>query len=117
MRSGIVLITLGLVLAAHPALAQFDRGGGPAGDFRVEDRPITAPSIGSPDVMGSPPNPMRFGSVLGGKPPDDVLKGLDNDLGRSTIEPPGTILRDRPLGPVLRPGEDLGRRPAALSLF
>lgn len=71
-----------------PAPAQMIPGG-PSGDFRVNDRPGTAPTVGPPGGPSLPPDPMMFRDIIGPKPSDEVLKSIDKDLGRSTSERSG----------------------------
>jgi hypothetical protein len=70
---------LWLSVVGFPALAQVDRSGGPV-EFRSADRPISAPTLrfaesASPEV----------GKSLPAIPPapDDVLKQIDKELGRT----------------------------------
>jgi hypothetical protein len=74
------------VLTAVPSFAQL--GGSPSGDFRVNDRPGTSPTVGPP---GGPSlaGPGIFPDPTGAKSPDELLKRLDKDLGRSTVSPLG----------------------------
>jgi hypothetical protein len=81
---------------------------GPSGDFRSMDRPATMPLVGPSGVPGVPPDPMRFGDTIGSRPSQDILKSIDKDLGRSTIERPDERAEIRLWH---RPGEDLGKGP------
>jgi len=108
MRPLMTRFILGVSIAFGfaPAHSQLDRGSG--GDLRVDDRPITAPSLS--------PDPTRFFDPVGAKPSGDILKSLDKELARSPVEPPPAgIPRDRPM--EARPGADLGKRPPAYSTF
>jgi hypothetical protein len=60
--------------------------GGPSGDFRVNDRPGTNPTVGPPGGPSLPPTSMMFRDTLGSKSPDEILKSIDMDLVRSTLE-------------------------------
>jgi hypothetical protein len=60
---------------------------GPSGDFRVEDRPGTAPTVGPPGGPSLPPGPASFRDPTGAKSPDAILKSLDKELGSSTLSP------------------------------
>ncbi len=84
MRSVVPLLFLGLVISVS-ALAQPGQLG-PAGDFRVNDRPGTAPTVGPPGGPSPPPGPTLFRDFTGAKRPDEILKSLDKDLGRGTPE-------------------------------
>jgi len=75
-----------LVLTAAPSFAQL--GGSPSGDFRVNDRPGTSPTVGPPGGP-SPAGPGIFPDPTGAKSPDELLKRLDKDLGRGTELPLG----------------------------
>lgn len=79
-----------------------------SGDFRSSDRPATGPLVGPSGIPGVPPDPMRFGDTIGGSSSQDIVKSLDKDLGRSTLERP-----DERMGPHLdqKSGEDLGKGP------
>lgn len=99
-RSALVsLLFLACAAAAAQAKAQLTPGG-PTGDFRGEIGPSRTPPGGS-DWLSLPQNPKAFRDTIGGKPPDDILKGLDKSLGRSSLERPD------PSGP----SSDLGRDP------
>ncbi len=91
MRWVVPLLFLGFVIGVR-ALAQPGQLG-PAGDFCVEDRPGTAPTVGPPGGPSLPPGPTLFRDFIGAKRPDEILKSLDKDLGRRAPEglgsPPG----------------------------
>ena len=93
------LFILVSVLSAAPASAQL--GGIPPGDFRVNDRPGTSPTVGPPGGP-SPAGPAMFPDPTGTKSPEELLKRLDKDLGRSTVSPLG--------GRTFEPPHDLGGR-------
>jgi hypothetical protein len=103
---------LSLILAAAPARAQFDRTGGSAGDFRPPDRPIGAPPLRFPEAAGFPSDSSKFLGGIGPTSPDEVLKSLDKDLGRTNTKTIEKRDSDEP-GTVHKPGEALERRPAA----
>lgn len=94
------LFILVSVLSAAPASAQL--GGIPAGDFRVQDRPGTAPTVGPPGGPGLPAESTLFPNLSGAKSPEELLKRLDKDLGGSTVSPLG--------GRTFEPPRDLGGR-------
>lgn len=71
--------------ASVPAYAQLVPGGG-SGDFRVNDRPGTAPTVGPPGGPSQPTDSTMFRDTSS-KPPDEILKSIDKDLGRSTVGP------------------------------
>ena len=75
----LILTSTIITVPAHPQLIP----GGPSGDFRINDQPGTAPTVGPPGGPSLPPDPMMFRDTLGPKPPDEVLKSIDKDLGRS----------------------------------
>lgn len=105
MRRLASLFLLGLVLISFPALAQLSQVG-PSGDFRVNDRPGTAPTVGAPGGPSLPPSPTLFGDFTGARSPEEILKNIDKDLGSRkslSVEPPSS---DRPLDldKDLRPG-------------
>jgi hypothetical protein len=77
-----ILTSAAITVPAHTQLIP----GGPGGDFRVNDRPGSAPTVGAPGGPSLPPGPMMFQDTFGAKPPDDILKNIDKDLGRSTLE-------------------------------
>jgi hypothetical protein len=107
MRRLVPLLVAGLVIGAVPAQAQLE----PTGDFRAADRLTTAPILGPSSIPGVSPDPMRFRDAIGPKSSQDILKSLDKDLGRSTLEPLRGRQREEHL--IDKPGEDLGKRPAA----
>jgi hypothetical protein len=80
--------------------AAFAQPVGPAGDFRVEDRPGTAPTVGPPGGPSLPPGPASFRDPTGAKSPEAILKSLDKELGSSTLSPssgrPFDLPRDLP---------------------
>lgn len=71
--------SLWLSVVAFPALAQVDRIGGSA-ESRSADRPVGAPTLRFAE-SGSP----NLGASLPASPPtpDDVLKQIDKELGRT----------------------------------
>ena len=56
----------------------------PFSDFRVEGRLGTDPTVGPPGGPSLPPGPAAFRDSLGGKSPDEILKSIDKDLGKSS---------------------------------
>ena len=90
------LFLIGVVLTSVPALAQVGLPG-PSGDFRVDDRLGTAPTVGSPGGPSLPPGPALFRDSLGGKSADETLKSIDKDLGKSSFERFGTPSGSRSL--------------------
>jgi hypothetical protein len=95
-RFGLLIIT-GLFVMSAPAFAQPI---GPAGDFLVDDRPGTAPTVGPPGGPSLPPGPASFRDPTGAKSPDAILKSLDKELGSSSLSPssgrPFDLPRDLP---------------------
>lgn len=82
------LLLVGLVLIGIPAYAEPIQLG-PSGDFRVDDRPGTAPTVGAPGGPSVAPDPTLFRDFAGTKSPDEVLKSLDKDLGKTQVGEPG----------------------------
>jgi hypothetical protein len=83
------LLLIGSTLIGIPTHAQLDQAVGPSGDFRVNDRPGTAPTdsaVGGPSV---PTDSTLFRDFTGTKSPDEMLKTLDKDLGKSSVNDPG----------------------------
>jgi hypothetical protein len=98
---------LGLTVAIAPGYGQVVPGSS-SGDFRVNDRPGTAPPVGPPGGPSRPPDSTMFRDTFGSRSPDEILKGIDKDLGRSTLErsspggQPPDPTRDRPLADTLK---------------
>lgn len=82
------LLLLGSVMSGIPALAQLGQMG-PSGDFRVNDRPGTAPTVGAAGGPSVPPDPTLFRDFAGTKSPDEILKSLDKDLGKNPVSDSG----------------------------
>jgi hypothetical protein len=101
------LLLLGSVISVMPALAQLGQMG-PSGDFRVNDRPGTAPSVGAAGGPSVPPDPTLFRDFAGTKSPDEILKSLDKDLGKNTMSNPGSLLSEpsMDLDKDIRPASD-----------
>ncbi len=76
--------------------------GGPSGDFRVNDRPGTAPTVGPPGGPSLPPSSMMFQDTLGSKSPDAIMKSIDKELVRSTLE------RSSTSSPSSNSGKEMG---------
>lgn len=88
-----ILASLAMSVPAYPQLIPI----GPSGDFRVNDRPGTAPTVGPPGGPSLPPDATMFRDTLGSKSPDEILRSIDKDLGRSTLERSDTSIQ--PLDP------------------
>jgi hypothetical protein len=101
------LLLLGSVISGIPALAQLGQMG-PSGDFRVNDRPGTAPTVGAAGGPSLPPDPTLFRDFAGTKSPDEILKSLDKDLGKNTFSNPGSLLGEpsMDLDKDIRPASD-----------
>lgn len=99
-------VLLMLTILVIPLIAQAQVGS--SGDFRSNDRPATGPLVGPSGIPGVPPDPMRFSAPIGGSSSQDIVKSLDKDLGRSTLE-----RTDERMGTDLdrKSGEDLGKGP------
>lgn len=82
------LLFSGLALTGVLAHAQQSQVG-PSGDFRVNDRPGTAPTVGTPGGPGIPAESTLFRDFAGTKSPDEILKSLDKDLGKNLASDPG----------------------------
>lgn len=95
MRWLVPLLLLGAVInvSAFAQLAQL----GPTGDFRVDDRPGTAPTVEPPGGPSPPPGLTLFRDFIGAKNPDEILKSLDKDLGKSDPKGLGSPAGGRPL--------------------
>jgi hypothetical protein len=87
MRWLVPLLFIGLTLISIPAYAQLGQLG-PSGDFRVNDRSGTAPTVGAPGGPSVPPDPTLFRDFAGTRSPDEVLKSLDKDLGKTPVGEP-----------------------------
>jgi hypothetical protein len=98
----LILTSAAISVPAHPQLIP----GGPSGDFRVNDRPGTAPTVGPPGGPSLPPDPMMFRDTFGYKPADEILKNIDKDLGRSKLEQSSTSIQSPDLGKDLRSPSD-----------
>lgn len=85
MRWTAPLLSLMMATLSLPVHAQLTPGG-PSGDFRVNDRPGTAPTAGPAGGPSLSPGPLLFRDTLGSKSPDEILKSIDKDLGRSTLD-------------------------------
>ncbi len=82
----LLLISAALTVPAHAQLTP----GGPSGDFRVNDRSGTAPTAGPPGGPSLSPGSLMFRDALGSKPPEEILKNIDKELGRSEPEQSST---------------------------
>ena len=63
---------------------------GPSGDFRINDQPGTAPTVGPPGGPSLPLSPTILGDPTGTKSSDEILRSIDKDLGgrkSSSFEP------------------------------
>ena len=91
--------TLVFLLIAAPGSAQL---GAPQGDFRVDGRPGTAPTVGLPGGPSLPAGPTLFRDPTGTKDPQEVLNQLNKRLGGSTVgslsSSPGDRTSDLPRG-------------------
>lgn len=81
MRWFVPLTCLVFFCLKCPALAQL-RPSVPTGDFRVEGRLGTDPTVGPPGGPSLPPGPAAFRDSLGGKSPDEILKSIDKTSAR-----------------------------------
>ncbi len=101
------LLLLGIAALSVSVLAQPAQLG-PAGDFRVDDRPGTAPTVGPPGGPSPPPGPTLFRDFTGVPHPEEIVKRLDKELGRRAPEGLGSPPAGRPLNleKDLRPSAD-----------
>jgi len=83
MRWFAPLFILVSVVSAAPASAQL--GGLPPGDFRVNQGPGTAPTVGPPGGPSLPAGPTQFPDPTGTKPPHEILNQLNKQLGSGTM--------------------------------
>ncbi len=93
------------IFMSFPVLAQLSQIG-PSGDFRVNDRPGTVPTVGAPGGPSLPPSPTLFGDFTGARSPEEILKNIDKDLGsrKSLSAEPSSSDRPLDLDKDLRPG-------------
>lgn len=105
MRWVMCLVAVSATAVSIPASAQLSPGG-PSGDFRVDGRSGTAPTVGAPGGPSLPPTPMLFRDSIGPKPSDEILKGIDKDLGRPTLDRPSMDSRPFDLDKDLRRPSD-----------
>jgi hypothetical protein len=105
MRWFVPVLILTLFVLSVPAYPQLVPGG-PSGDFRVNDRPGTAPTVGPPGGPSLPPDATMFRDTFGGRSPDEILKSIDKDLGRSTLERSPTTVQPLDPGRELRSPSD-----------
>ena len=91
MRWLVPLLLIGLALISIPANAQPGQLG-PSGDFRLNDRPGAARTVGAPGEPSVPPDPTLFRDFPGTKSPDEVVTSLDNDLGKTPVGDSGVPL-------------------------
>lgn len=101
MRWFVPLFILASASISAPAHAQLVPGGS-SGDFRVNDRPGTAPTAGPPGGPSLPPDATMFRDTFGAQSPDEILKRIDKDLGRSTMERSPTTITPIDPGRELR---------------
>ena len=81
VQSGLTFCFL-LSVAVLPAAAQSDRFGGPE-EFRSPDRPISVPTLRFPEAAGLSLDKLSSTSTTGMSAPENVLKQLDMELGRT----------------------------------
>jgi hypothetical protein len=81
-------LLLFLVILAAPTLPAYSQltPGGPSGDFRAPDQSTGAPRIEPSSGSSQTPTLTMVPDTLGPKNPDEILKSIDKDLGRSTLE-------------------------------
>ena len=77
-----LVILVATTLPAHSQLIP----GGPSGDFRASDQSTGGPRTEGTSGSSPAPTIMMVPDTLGLKHPDDIVKGIDKDLGRSTLE-------------------------------
>ena len=74
------LFFISSMFMSFPALAQPVQVG-PSGDFRINDQPGTAPTVGPPGGPSLPLSPTFLGDPTGTKSSDEILRSIDKDLG------------------------------------
>jgi hypothetical protein len=102
MRWLALLLLSGLALTDITAYGQLGQLGA-SGDFRVNDRSGTAPTVGAPGGPSIAPDPTLFRNFAGTRSPDEILKSLDKDLSKNPLSDPGAP----PSGSSLEPEKDL----------
>jgi len=85
MRRLLLLLVLDVVAGEQPAYSQLIPGG-PSGDFRAGDQLTEASRIEPSSGSNPAPALMIVPDTLGPKHPDEILRDIDKDLGRSTLE-------------------------------
>ncbi|MCC2643448.1 MAG: hypothetical protein K0S45_3861 [Nitrospira sp.] len=85
MRRFAPLITLVFFSLQNPVLAQLGPSV-PIDEFRVEGRPGITPAVGPPGGQSLPPEPTFSRDSLGGQSPDEILKSIDKDLGKNSLD-------------------------------
>jgi hypothetical protein len=80
----------------------------PSDEFRVEGRPGTAPTVGPPGGPSLPPGSAFSRDSVGGKSPDEILKSIDKDLSKNSLDrfDSGTGIRPLDLEKELRSPAD-----------
>jgi hypothetical protein len=81
VQSGLTCCFL-LSVAVLPVAAQSDRFDGPV-EFRSPDRPISVPTLRFPEAAGLSSDKLSSTSTTGMSAPENVLKQLDMELGRT----------------------------------
>jgi hypothetical protein len=90
------LLSVNIVLAGIPVLAQTGQLG-PSSAFHVEGRTGTAPTVGPAGGPSLPPGPAAFRDSLGGRSPEEILKSIDKELGKSSFDRPDSSSGSRSL--------------------
>ena len=85
MRWFMPLTIVGFISLQDPILAQLGPSL-PSGEFLVEGRSGTAPTVGLPGSPGLPPASAFSRDGVGGKSPDEIVKSIDKDLSRNSLE-------------------------------
>jgi len=90
------LLAIGMTLFSMTAFAQMGPLG-PSGDFRVDGRQGTVPTAGPTGGPSLPPGPAAFKDTLGVKSADDILKGINQELGKNSFDRSDSWLGNRAL--------------------
>jgi hypothetical protein len=100
------LFFISSIFMSFPALAQPVQVG-PSGDFRINDQPGTAPTVGPPGGQSLPLSPTFLGDPTGTKSSDEILKSIDKDLGsRNPMSSGSSSDRSMDLDKDFRPDYD-----------
>jgi hypothetical protein len=80
------LLTALVFISLHNAVLAQLAPSAPSGEFRVEGRPGTAPTVSLPSGPSLPPGSAFSRDSVGGKSPDDILKSIDKNLSKNSLD-------------------------------